>query len=443
MKSLFLAGQILLRRDCKFNDKSTVVLLPFRPKDENSSRLFCRWSLTPKCLLVLALLGCLLLTSCNSGGGSMSAGGGIDGTGIMSSGVVSAIGSIIVNGTEFDTSEAAIFINGEEIGVGDDVVRDNLDIGKVVTVEGRISADGSSVIADRVMYTNNVAGPVESISSMDATTKEIVVLGQTVIVNVITNFEPDMYGFDSIAMDDVVEVSGYVDDNRIIRATFIADITNTNILELEVTGFVENLDTDSETFKINDLTVDYSSINPSDLPEDFRNDLFIEVGGVLDDTSGELIATAIELADELGGEDGDEFEIMGFVTDFVSAFEFTTGNQEVIADADTVLIDEPPGGIQPGVKLEAEGSLEGGILFAWEIEFWKPDQIEVEGLVTNIVSASEFNIGIQKVQIIQDTIFEGGDRDDLALGVRLEVKGVPVYMNHSTLIADKVSFEPN
>ncbi|MBT8366442.1 MAG: hypothetical protein KJP23_17230, partial [Deltaproteobacteria bacterium] len=158
-------------------------------------------------------------------------------------------------------------------------------------------------------------------------------------------------------------------------------------------------------------------------------------------TSGEMIATAIELADELDGQDGDEFEIMGFVTDFVSAFEFTIGNQVVIADADTVLIDEPPGGIQPGVKLEAEGSLEGGILFAWEIEFWKPDQIEVEGLVTNIVSASEFSIGIQTVQIIQDTIFEGGDRDDLALGVRLEVKGVPVGMNHSTLIADKISFE--
>ncbi len=65
-------------------------------------------SLFPKGLILISLF-CLLLTSCGGGGG-MSAGGGIDGTGIMSAEVVSAFGSIIVNGTEFDTSKAAIFI---------------------------------------------------------------------------------------------------------------------------------------------------------------------------------------------------------------------------------------------------------------------------------------------------------------------------------------------
>jgi hypothetical protein len=70
-------------------------------------------SLFPKSL-VLALLFCLLLTSCKGGGGSLTAGGGIDGTGIMSAGVVSAFGSIVVNGEEFDTSEAEIIVNGEQ-----------------------------------------------------------------------------------------------------------------------------------------------------------------------------------------------------------------------------------------------------------------------------------------------------------------------------------------
>ncbi len=78
----------------------------------------------------------LLLISCGSGGGGMTAGGGIGGTGIISQGAVSAFGSIFVNGTEFDTSNAAIIVNGEEIGVGDESVLDNLDIGQVVTVEG-------------------------------------------------------------------------------------------------------------------------------------------------------------------------------------------------------------------------------------------------------------------------------------------------------------------
>ena len=64
--------------------------------------------------LILASLFCILLTSC-SGGGGMSAGGGIDGTGIMSAGVVTAFGSIVVNGTEFDTTKASVIVNGVEL----------------------------------------------------------------------------------------------------------------------------------------------------------------------------------------------------------------------------------------------------------------------------------------------------------------------------------------
>ena len=66
---------------------------------------------------ISALFSVFLLISCGSGGGGgMTAGGGIGGTGIISQGAVSAFGSIFVNGTEFDTSNAAIIVNGEEIG---------------------------------------------------------------------------------------------------------------------------------------------------------------------------------------------------------------------------------------------------------------------------------------------------------------------------------------
>ena len=91
--------------------------------------------------------------------------------------------------------------------------------------------------------------------------------------------------------------------------------------------------------------------------------------------------------------------------------------------------------------LEAEGSLEGGILFAQEVEFWEPDQIEVEGLVTDFVSASEFTVGDQVVQTDAETVYKGGTPEDIALGVKLEVKGVPVDIIRSILVADKVSFE--
>ncbi|MEE9610986.1 MAG: DUF5666 domain-containing protein, partial [Desulfatiglandales bacterium] len=116
-----------------------------------------------------------------------------------------------------------------------------------------------------------------------------------------------------------------------------------------------------------------------------------------------------------------------------------------------VLVDEPLDGIQPGVKLEAEGSLEGGILFAWEIEFWEPDQIEVEGIVTEIdldIDPIEFIIrnqaGDQVVQADTNTTkFEGVNPGEIEVGMKLEVKGVPIDIEHSVLVADKVSLEEN
>jgi hypothetical protein len=86
--------------------------------------------------LISVLCSIFLMVSFGSGGGGgMTAGGGIGGTGVISSGTISAFGSIVVNGTEFDTSNAAIIVNGEEIGVGDETALDNLDIGRVVTVK--------------------------------------------------------------------------------------------------------------------------------------------------------------------------------------------------------------------------------------------------------------------------------------------------------------------
>jgi hypothetical protein len=374
-------------------------------------------------------------------GGTNSAGGGIDGSGFVSQGAVSALGSIVVNGTAFDTSNAAIIIKGVEIGVGDAVVRDNLDIGRVVTVEGRSSADPHPVVADRVLYNDNVEGPVESIRDMDAVTREIVVMGQSVVVNVVTRFKATT--FDTIAPNDVVEVSGLFDDTGTIWATFIGKVGVFNPgLEVEVKGYVVNLNAGLKTFAVNGLTVDYSSADTSGLPGGTLADgLLVEVQGTLDAAGAELTATKIQLDDDLDIDDANEIEVTGFVTDLVSLSEFTVGSQVVQADGQTLFIDGTRENVAPGVKLEVSGTLVNGVLLATEIEFWAPNQIEVEDVVTQIASLSDFTVGNQVVRTDANTVFEGGTTGDIALGVRLEVKGVPVDIMRSVLVADKVSFE--
>jgi hypothetical protein len=384
--------------------------------------------------LVWALFLALLSVSCGVSGN----GGGIGGSGIISVGTITAFGSIVVNGVEFDTSKAEIIVEGEIIGIGDDIVLDNLDIGMVVTVEGTGSEDKDNRVADRVIYNDNVEGPVQSIDDVSDTRKDIVVLCQTVILNTVTLFKGTT--FDDIAVNNVVEVSGLSDDTGNIWATFIE---KTDGVIFEVTGFVENLDLFQETFEINALTVDYSSADTSGLPGGVPAlGLFVEVEGTLEAISSEMLADVIELGDELEPEDADEIEVTGFVTKVVSAFDFTVGTQVVRTDTDTVFVDGTADDIVLGQKLEAVGTLEGGILFAYEVEFWDPDQIEVEGLVTDDISApDEFTVGDQVVQTDAGNVYEGGEPEDIVLGVDLEIKGVPVDIIRSILIADKVSFE--
>ena len=391
-----------------------------------------------------ALLAVFLLISCGNGGSGMTAGGGIGGTGIISNGTITAFGSIVVNGTEFDTSNAAVIVNGEEMGVGDEFVLDNLDIGRVVTVEGTGNLDNINAVAVRVNYNDNVAGPVESLRDIDPTTKEIVVLGQIVIVNKITKLKgPPDFDFDTIAQNDRVVVSGLVDDTDAIRATFLektGDFMPGNVVG--VTGFIVNLDIRLKIFEINNLTVNYASIDSGALPQGFADGLLVEVEGTLDFAGGEMLATSIEPGDVIGEGNSDQIEVLGFVTDIVSPFEFTVGNQKVQIDENTLFVDGTPEDVALGAKLEAEGSLVDGILFAGEVEFWGPDQIEVEGLVTEIASQSEFTVGAQVVQTDAETVFEPADLN-IVEGIRLEIKGVPVDIEQSVLAADKVSLEVN
>ena len=385
------------------------------------------------------VLAVLLATFCFScGSGTLIAGGGMGGSGIISKGIILAFGSIVVNGTEFDTTHALVIINGEEIGVGDEAVLDNLDIGQYVTVIGSGNEEDANATAEKIIYSRNLEGPVELISDFDETTKEMIVLGQTIVVNGLTEFKGT--GFEAISINDILEISGFPDDKGIIHATFIektgAFVSGDSV---EVTGTVNNLDSVLKTFQIKNLTIDYSMVDTENIPDGLLAEgSFVEVEGTLSSFEENLTATRIEKADELDITEADQMEVMGFVVNGLSDSEFKLGNHRVRIDETVEYVDGEPEDIIPGVKLEAEGMLVDGILHAWEIEFWGPDQIEHEGTITRMVSITEFTVDSQVVYTDEGTVFEDGIAENLSIGINVEIKG---RMIDGILVADKVSFE--
>ncbi len=374
----------------------------------------------------------LLMVACSN-----SSGGGVGGSGIINRGTISDFGSIVVNGTDFDTSDAAIIIDGQNLGVGDAVVLANLDVGRVVTVIGSEGDDEETAVAERVLYSDEVSGPVISVTATEPGVKELAVMGQTVIINALTFFKTT--DFETIAPNDVVEVSGYYDDVGTIWATFVEKIGEfTPGLVYEVKGFIQSLDTIQFTFLINGLLVGYADPDVILPNEPLEDGLLVEAEGVVDHTGVRMFAQSISIEDDIGAENADEVEVTGFVTAVVSTDEFTVGTQYVVVEAGAVFVDGARADIALGVKLEAEGNLEDGILYAEEIEFWLPDQIELEGILTGLISQYEFTVEGQEVITTDDTVYEDGGPGDLMVGINIEIKG---RMQVDVLVADKVSFE--
>jgi hypothetical protein len=316
-----------------------------------------------KGLLVVLLLG---LGGCGGSSGTNYASGGIGGTGV-SVGAVTAIGSIVVNGAEFDTTTADVVIGGVDEGVGDQAVRDHLRVGMVVVVEGTVRNDEVTGTASAVYFDADVAGPVESPpQSIDPNTKEIYVLGQPVIIDHSTKFEDTT--FDDVAEGDFVEVSGLVSlvgGEDAIRATYLQK--ELSITDVEVKGVVRDLDSLARTFKIRNLTVRYD--DTTELPDgEPAERLHVRVVAPVGQ-GGELDATRVELAREARVANAERMDIEGYVTEVVSPSEFSVGYQEVRTDDKTTFHGGGPANITPGVKLEGKGKLENHVLTARKITF--------------------------------------------------------------------------
>ncbi len=303
----------------------------------------------------VALSTSILLAS-GCGGGSSSSDDGSDST-IASRGVITGFGSVYVNGTRYHTS-------GTRFSVDDDNGSESdLRVGMVVTVKGTKSSDGVNGSATHIFYDNELKGPVGSITSLDATRKTLVILGQSVEVNANTTFDDDGgLTFDTIQLNDVLEVSGYATDSGLV-ATHIE--LQPNDLEIEIRGEIKNLGPNS--FTINGFPVSYDNTTLLDDIALLDDDLYVEVEGQLNGSNTILIASKIEAEDRGLDDSMDDAEVEGAIYDY-NAVDQTFKILGQAVDASGAVLYPSTLVLADDLIVEAEGHIVNGVLIADEVE---------------------------------------------------------------------------
>ncbi len=300
-------------------------------------------------------------------------GGSGDDTGTATAGLTrgaitaKSAGAMTVNGVELVTAGATVRIEGQ--------IRPESELRKGMTVTVTGTFDDRGGAAAEIEFEHELEGRVD-----DKGTDFIVVGGQRVHVDDTTEFGEDTPArLGSVAVGDTVAVSGVPDDKGGLRATRVDDSPRSggpsaDDDDFDVKGFVSALGATSFELRLSPDSTDWWLVDVTGitLPAGLGNGDYVEVHSATPPAAsaaplGTLVATSIELEDRFGGET--EIELEGIVTSGDSA-EFTLDGQTVRTDGSTRWELGDPADLVPGVKVEAEGHLDGqGVLHADEVSF--------------------------------------------------------------------------
>lgn len=381
----------------------------------------------------------LLIAACGGGGGGIA---GVGGSGFVSSGTVTGFGSVLTNGTKFDTDTATFDVdddlNGSQL---------NLKVGMVVQVYGTINADGETGTATSITYDNELEGPVSGIHlSLDGNTMTFDIMGIAVEA---TNGDTEINGtdFTTLTANDLVEISGYYDDTGTLQATYIeykSSNFDSSTDTVEIKGSIQNLI--GSYFTINTIPVDATNASFSDLPNGLSTNAYVEVKGLW---NGTLInATEVEAEDNDIG-DSNSASIEGYVTRYVSNSDFDINGYTVNAANAMFMPSQLTNRMGLGVKVEAEGSVSNGVMTADYVEI-RGGEVKLMATANGVKDAiaGTFEISISgtviTVEVTTATSSEdakGTGADDLDIstivnGDKFEVRGFETTTGH--VVATKV-----
>ncbi len=380
--------------------------------------------------------GATSVAGVGSGGTGISGEGvGSGGTGAVADsggiGSVDGFGSIIVNGTRFDTSGARLLL--------EDAVA--LRLGMTVRVAGTLSADLASGTATVVLSAAELRGAA---GDLDIGAGRFNVLSVPVATDPSTVYA-GRRALADLRAGDPVQVYGLPGVGTQLRATRIERLAAAGTPVLS--GAVQSLDTASRTFSIGSQRVRYAAAAfdgawpAAGLAEG-------QLVRVRARNAGDPIeATSVELWYPVpAAAEGGRFSLGGVVTRAAGLADLRVDGLPV--DASGARISGGSAGeIVPGVRVEAAGTLRAGVLLATRLKLRHAPSTPPEAhfSATGPIGAwrppSSFRIQGQDIDASSPgVVYANGSAADLRNGRKVRVTGSRVV--DDVLLADRIEFLP-
>jgi len=319
-----------------------------------------------------------LLVACGGGGSSGSANNSET---VVAKGVITQLGSIWVNGVEYETPEGGKYSDDDSSSSSA-----NYKVGQVVSVLGRRNDDGVSGTADEVRYEAEIEGPADN--------------GSIYGIQILLTDRTNAPGIPALVNGTRYEVSGIWIDDFTLEATYIKEDDDGND---EFKGYVKNASATS--FAVRGMTFDWIG-TPSVSNGDFVEVHFDTCSG----TAPNVIcqATKVDLEDDYSDRaEGKEIEIEG-------AVDLSTTGCPADADfrIDNYCIDYDnrpavwmggltgPVDLAQGSRVEVEGHMLNGVLIGKKIK-GRGNRVRISSVAKNVILADEtFTLIDGKITVI-------------------------------------------
>jgi len=344
----------------------------------------------------------------------------------VSQGVITAFGSVYVNGVKYDTGSCGVIIDDSSSSTN------NLKVGMVVRIKGLLSSDGVNGKCSSIEYEDSLEGIAANVVANGFS-----VLGQNVTIDATTVYE-GFANFAAMPVNALVEVSGFKGADGSIAATRVELKTSG---DYKIRGIVSNLGSASFDLAITPTltyTVNFASAAILPSASGLVNGAYVKVKTAAAPVGTTITATQVSVK-QAKLDDSAHAEVEGLVASYDSAAKtFTINGITVNASALTL-----PAGFADGIKVEVEGSMANGTMTAVSWRQEKDSNLDIKGAVS-AKDATTLTVNGITITVSPTTIYkDDSSRKDQLLTLAtilvndtVEVKGLTD--SAGTFIATKI-----